>query len=102
MAYKLVPRPLHTKILAIEFARNEPGPGPLNEGPVYRVDATVNGAPFSFEVLLVKSGGFGIFNRPSAFGTLKYPDGAVHSVVRRFSEGETLVFPVDLGDIGKV
>ena len=102
MAFKLIPRLLHTTILRIEFVREEPRTSPLRGGPIYRIDIIVNGDPYSCEVQLMELQGFGFRGQPRVFGPLKYPVGILGSYVRRFAEGEAFDFPIDLGDIGKV
>ena len=102
MPFKLIPRPLHTTILRIEFVREEPRSGPLLGGPWYHVDLLVNGESHSCEVRLLEHRGFSLPKGLEVFGPLKYPVSLLGNYVRRFAEGEAFDFPIDLGDIGKV
>jgi hypothetical protein len=102
MAYTVVPRLLHTTIRGIEFLRESPGPNPIHEGPVYRVDIVVNGKLESAEVLISRAGSCGLIRMPQVFGPLKYPVRVICDHARRFASGELFAFPIELGDIGKV
>jgi hypothetical protein len=100
MSYKVLPRPLHTKINAIEFLRVEQQRKSafLRGQPVYRIDLTVNDQLCSYEVTLTTASGFSA--SMEVFSPLRTPTHIVGQYVRRFANGEAFSFPLDLGDIG--
>jgi hypothetical protein len=105
MVFKVFPRLLQTTINGIEFLRVEHGykSERFRDAPVYRVDLTVNGQPYSYEVTL--TGGSdpetaGFSTHMNVFDPLRTPPRVVGRIVRRFAEGEVFSFPLDLGDIG--
>lgn len=102
MAYTPKARLLQTTVDYIELIRVDSGPNRLECGPVYRVGVTVNGTPYSMEIRVLPETGYHAEGRPKVFGPLKDPESIIAEVVRRFSEGESFTFPIDLGDIGEV
>jgi hypothetical protein len=104
VSYRVLPRTLHTTINGIEFLRVEHGykAKRFRDAPVYRIDLTVNGQPYSCEVMITGSTpatqGFSAYME--VFDPLRTPSHIVGDYVRRFANGEAFVFPLDLGDIG--
>jgi hypothetical protein len=106
MAYKVHPQLLRTTIIKIQFVRFEQDVNMerFRDAPVYRVDLVVNGTPYSYEVTLTGGNNpalAGFSANMKVFAPLKTPPRVVAGHVRRFAEGEPIVFPLDLGDIGR-
>jgi len=94
MAYTVKPRRMETTILGIDFRES------AADGDVFGVELEVNGAHYMYELRLSKKLPGAFMTSMPVFEDLRKPKGFVADYVFRFAKGETLLFPIRLGDLG--